>query len=160
MKQILYYNTLDYTLPTDQDLQEIDLSRFTNHLVNRFNTIRPELEWQLSLNAILVRANSERLLVAFENILDNQIRYANKFIRMVIRKDDKYAIIHISNDGPTIPPNQLPNLFKNLYRGTNGKFGLGLAITYKIITFYGGDLTVENNAIGVTFKIKFPLCPL
>ena len=157
VKQILYYNTLDYALLNEQDKQEINLSRFINYLIKRFQAVRPELEWQLSLKSIFVCVSSERFQVALENILDNQIRYASNFIRIVVRQDERFAIIHISNDGPYIPENQLPNLFKNLYRGEKGKFGLGLAITYKIITFYGGSITVTNNSTGVVFKIKIPL---
>lgn len=160
VKQILYFNTLDYTLINDQSTEEINLGKFINYMIKRLETIRPELEWKLCLNPILVYTNSERLLVALENILDNQIRYAKSYVRIVVRQDESHAIIHISNDGPSIPNEQLSHIFKNLYRGENGKFGLGLAITYKIITFYGGNITVENTGTGVLFRIRIPLSPI
>lgn len=160
VKQILYYNTLDYALINDQTIEEIDLGKFVNYIIKRLETIRPELEWKLCLKSILVYTNSERLLVALENILDNQMRYAKSYIRIVVRRDENSAIINISNDGPHIPSGQLPHIFKNLYRGENGKFGLGLAITHKIITFYGGNITVENTNIGVLFRVRLPITPI
>ena len=160
VKQILYYNTLDYSLINDQSTEEIDLGKFVNYMIKRFETIRPELEWKLCLKSILIYTNSERLLVALENILDNQIRYAKSYVRIVMRQDGSHALISISNDGPSIPNEQLPHIFKNLYRGEKGKFGLGLAITHKIITFYGGSIKVENTSTGVLFRVRIPLTPI
>lgn len=159
VKQILYYNTLDYALPNEQDAEDIDLSRLITFTTKRLGTIKPEVHFELSLKPIMIHASSERILVAIENILDNQMRYARKYIRIIIRQDSKFAIITISNDGPLIPEELLPHIFKHLYRGEKGKFGLGLAITYKIITFYGGSISVENTNSGVLFRIKFPLSP-
>lgn len=157
VKQILYYNTLDYALLNNQDAEDIDLSKLISYTTKRLTNIRPEIDFELSLKPIMIHASSERILVAIENILDNQIRYAKSYIRIVIRQDHQSAILTISNNGPLIPSDLLPNIFKHLYRGEKGKFGLGLAITYKIITFYGGSITAENTSSGVLFRIKIPL---
>lgn len=157
VSQILYYNTLDYVLTNAQHNTEMDLKRLLNFMIKKFSPLKPELEWQVSLKPVIIYASSEHLQVAIENILDNQLRYAESFVRIVLRRDEHSAIIHISNNGPHISPDVLPHIFSHLYRGENGKFGLGLAITQKIITFYGGLITVENTNKGVIFKIKIPL---
>jgi len=135
----------------------IDLSKLIKYMLKKLAPIRPEIDWQVSLKPVMVFGSSERLQVAIENILDNQIRYTESFIRIVLRMDDEYAILHISNNGPHIPAESLPHIFKGLYKGEKGKFGLGLAITHKIVIFYKGTIIIENDTTGVIFKIKIPL---
>ena len=42
-----------------------------------------------------------------------------------------------------------------MYKHKKGNFGLGLAITKKIVRFYGGDITAQNTDFGVNFRIEF-----
>jgi two-component system sensor histidine kinase CssS len=66
-------------------------------------------------------------------------------------------VLKIYNDGPNIDADHINNIFDNFYKDKTGNFGLGLAISKKIIDFYKGEIKAENNSIGVTFTIKYPL---
>jgi PAS domain S-box-containing protein len=71
-----------------------------------------------------------------------------------------YVRITISDDGPGIPPDNLPSLFtpffttKDVGEGT----GLGLSICYGIITEHGGRIRAENlPGNGASFIIDLPV---
>ena len=64
--------------------------------------------------------------------------------------------ITIANDGEPIAIKQLERIFDQLNKGSKGNFGLGLFISRKIITYYGGQITAENTADSVAFVITLP----
>lgn len=74
--------------------------------------------------------------------------------------------ISIADQGPGIPPGDLPNLFKPFARatarGTAGEksTGLGLAIVRKIIEAHGGRIWVDSEpGRGATFRFVLPIAP-
>lgn len=68
------------------------------------------------------------------------------------------VFIKLSNNGPAIPPEILPDIFepfvttKKEGEGT----GLGLSICKRIIESHRGDISVSSNPDVTTFTIKFP----
>jgi two-component system OmpR family sensor kinase len=72
--------------------------------------------------------------------------------------------IRFHNDGPTIPPEDLPHLFHRFYRGRTAHdsgepgTGLGLAICKEIIERHGGQIDVSSSVeSGTTFEVWLPL---
>ncbi|MBY6825441.1 ATP-binding protein, partial [Clostridium botulinum] len=51
----------------------------------------------------------------------------------------------------------IKHIFENLYKDRTGNFGLGLAISKKIIDFYNGEIKAVNRDNGVSFIIKYPI---
>lgn len=96
-------------------------------------------------------------VVFIENILDNSLRYAKAKICVTLKKEDTFAVIDIHNAGPSIPAEHLTHIFDNFYKDKTGNFGLGLAISKKIISFYHGEIQASNRDAGVSFLIKYPI---
>lgn len=157
VKQILYFNTLDYALTSQAAITTVNLDALLRELINHFQPLNTTLKWQCTLTPTQITGNLERLQVAFENILTNQMRYAKSIIKVVLRIDNGLAVIHIFNDGPLISEDLLPHIFKEFHKDSTGNFGLGLAITTKIIQFYEGTISATNEAHGVCFKIMLPI---
>jgi signal transduction histidine kinase len=72
----------------------------------------------------------------------------------------------VANNGPAIPAEDLPHLFKRFYRGQTarqageGGTGLGLAICQEIVSRHGGRITVTSEAGGeTTFRVWLTLVP-
>ncbi len=156
VKQILYYNTLDYLLENEEKVKDLDLKALLEQTLSRFQFVGKEINWNISIKPARVSGNKERLQIAIENILDNQLRYAKQEISVQLYRDQGQVYLEIGNDGPLIAKEDLPRLFEELYKDAKGKFGLGLAITKKIIVGYEGEITVANKENGVSFKIKLP----
>jgi two-component system sensor histidine kinase CssS len=155
VKKMLYLNTLDYVLENNIEDIEINLHRLLFHIINRFKVINSNIEWDLSIEQAIVKGNVDKIQVSIENILDNSLRYAKKKICVTLKKEGAFAVIDIYNDGPNIPKEYLSNIFDNFYKDKTGNFGLGLAISKKIIKFYNGEIDAINRDTGVSFLIKY-----
>lgn len=102
-------------------------------------------------------------------LLDNAAKYTPPAGRISVttrRRRDTVAI-DVSDTGPGIPPQDLPNIFERFYRsdasrtrGTGadaGGFGLGLAIAKSITEEFGGTLVVESTlGLGTTLTLTLP----
>ena len=71
-------------------------------------------------------------------------------------KDNKTSIM-ISDTGPGIPLEVMPNLFKPFFTTSSSGTGLGLPICRKILNNHNGDLTVYNSKNGAVFTITLPV---
>lgn len=157
IKNLLYLNTLDYVLENNKENETINLHNLILNIVNRFEAINSKIQWDMDLDEVNIYGNADKIQVAIENIIDNGLRYANEKISINVKKEGSFAVLKIYNDGPNIDADHINNIFDNFYKDKTGNFGLGLAISKKIIDFYKGEIKAENNSIGVTFTIKYPL---
>lgn len=67
--------------------------------------------------------------------------------------------IMILDNGPGIPKDSLPKLFRPFYTTKTDGTGLGLAVVQKIIVQHGGQVEARNRAEGgAAFIVTLPLC--
>jgi two-component system sensor histidine kinase CssS len=111
--------------------------------------------WDLNIGESIINGSVDKIQVSIENILDNSLRYAKGKICVTLKKQGAFAVIEIYNDGPNIPEEHLCHIFNNFYKDKTGNFGLGLAISKKIIKFYNGEIEALNRDTGVSFLIKY-----
>lgn len=154
--QLLQLNSISHSLDnrTDRDIVRID--RIIKSLVSRCRVVNPQLEWDVNLTPFELNGNADSLLVAFENILDNQMRYADSIISITMDSHPHHTRITIYNDGPNFNISDPMLLFDSYRKDLEGKFGLGLAIVEQVITAHDGTITASNCETGVTFNITFP----
>ncbi|HHV75423.1 MAG TPA: HAMP domain-containing histidine kinase [Thermoanaerobacterium sp.] len=157
INQMLYLNTLDYVLENNSRNDHINMKDLLTQIISRFEVIKSSIEWDLDVDDIIIKGDGDKIEVCIENILDNAIRYANELIRITLKKDNKYAVLDIYNDGPNIDEKHVGRIFDRMYKDKTGNFGLGLAISKKIVDFYKGEITAVNRDKGVSFIIKYPL---
>jgi len=76
------------------------------------------------------------------------------------KQDEKLipgAWLTVSDTGPGIDPELLPNIFEPFFTTKQSGTGLGLAITYEIIQRHHGKIEVESEqGKGSTFRIWLP----
>jgi len=154
---LLYLNTLDYVLENNNENSNINLHDLLLHIINRLEMVNSKIEWDLDIDQVNISGNIDKIQVSIENVLDNGLRYAKEEIRVSLKKEDSFAVIEIYNDGNNIPKEHIDHIFDNFYKDKTGNFGLGLAISKKIIDFYKGEIKAVNGDKGVSFIIKYPL---
>lgn len=154
---LLYLNTLDYVLENNNESSMVNLHELLLHIINRLEMVNSKIEWDLDIDQVAVSGNLDKIQVSIENVLDNGIRYAEEEIRVSLKKEESFAVIEIYNDGKNIPEEHLEHIFDNFYKDKTGNFGLGLAISKKIIDFYKGEIKAVNREKGVSFIIKYPI---
>jgi len=155
IKQILYLNTLDYVLENKNESSKVNLRDLFMHVVSRFEVINSKIEWDLDIDEIFIHGKDDKIQVAIENILENGLRYVEEKICVSLKEEGSFAVIEIYNDGPNIDNAHIDHIFDNFYKDKTGNFGLGLAISKKIINFYNGEVMAINRDKGVSFIIKF-----
>ncbi len=74
--------------------------------------------------------------------------------------DHMYATCTIKDTGGGVPEDILHNIFNPFFTTKKQGSGLGLAVSYRIVSRHGGKIGVENEpGRGVAFVVKLPLNP-
>jgi signal transduction histidine kinase len=71
--------------------------------------------------------------------------------------DMPFVACEISDTGPGIPPEILPNIFNPFFTTKDSGAGLGLSIVHKIISRHSGVIDViDKKGRGASFIVKLP----
>ena len=99
----------------------------------------------------------------FSNLLENAVKFGHRARARVFR-DDAYAVVEITDDGPGIPPTDTERVLDPFYRREpsrsrpTGGIGLGLAVVRTIARGHGGDVALMNRSGGgLTARVQLPL---
>lgn len=111
-----------------------------------------------------VSADSERIQRVVLNLVNNAVKYAPKSKKIVIRLEQlaDHVRVMVSDNGPGIPKQKIPHLFKRFYRvDQQGQqysgLGLGLYISAEIIRKHGGEMGVDSQpGKGANFWFTLP----
>lgn len=112
----------------------------------------------------VVYANRSRLLLLFQNLIDNSIKFkreSNPVIQIGAEKKPGGWLVKVTDNGIGIPDKAKDRIFQAFVRlNSREKFegsGLGLATCKKIIDIIGGRMWFESKeGTGTTFFILFP----
>jgi two-component system sensor histidine kinase TctE len=109
-----------------------------------------------------IRGDAPRLRELINNLLDNAIRYSRDGGKVTVRvMADPVPRVAISDDGPTIPPQERERIFERFHRllGEHATgSGLGLAIVREIAPLHEATISLDDDVDGVgnTFTVAFP----
>jgi len=110
----------------------------------------------------LTYGNPDLLYSAIKNITENACKYSyDKQAYLYLKFENNYIIAQVKNMGEVISPSEIESIFHPFYRGrtagdTKG-FGLGLALSQRIVALHKGRVVVESDkANGTVFTITFP----
>ena len=126
-----------------------------------------ELVSDVNGTAILRWGVPPDLVYAFENLIQNAIKYSNPGggeVRVGLRVEGRVAAIAVSDRGIGIPEDLLEDVFLEFVRAPNAKkhdragTGLGLSIVREGIEMHGGSVAVASTVgSGTTFTVRLPL---
>jgi two-component system, OmpR family, sensor histidine kinase QseC len=103
------------------------------------------------LNWITLTANAELLLLALRNLFENAVQHTapRGILRWTVERRPGEIVVAIEDEGPGIPPDELPLVTHRFYRGrhkTASGSGLGLAIAELALHANGARLNLVNRA--------------
>lgn len=158
VQNLLYLTKLDYLRAHPGPEQvDFDLSVVIEETVERLRWKRPELVWHVDLPPLNVHGFEEQWMIAMENLIDNQIRYAQSQIRMDLQENGDIQMLRLGNDGPPISEDTKAMIFQPFQKGKGGSFGLGLMIVKRTADLHQVQIDVGNAASGegVIFTLLF-----
>ncbi len=108
----------------------------------------------------------EKMLTAFQNIVDNAIKYTMPGGRVTIDVgyQGDYLQVKVTDTGVGIPKTDIPKLFSKFFRAVNVIYlqtegsGLGLFIVKNIILRHGGQIWIDSvEGKGTSVTVVIPL---
>ncbi|MBR3349879.1 MAG: HAMP domain-containing histidine kinase [Solobacterium sp.] len=148
---LIVLNKMGYLLDDCEEGETLNMARIIEMALLSLKVIRPEIEFIRDIDeSVMFHGEEEPWRIVVENLIDNALRYAKTFIRIVL-KDGELRVI---NDGAKIDEDVQEKLFHPYEKGSNGQFGLGLSIVYRVATTYGYRVSAENLPEGVCFSVR------
>ena len=114
---------------------------------------------------VFTRANQDYVTQVIYNLIDNAVKFCPQggVLGIRIRESDNKAYVSVSNQGQTIPPEELPLVFdrfdkidKSRSQNRDG-WGLGLYIVKTIVCSHGENISVTSRDGKTEFTFTMPL---
>jgi len=148
--------------------ERIDLAAVVGGAARGFGSRAGEAGVRIAVDTRPVSAvvDGDRLGQVVNALLDNALHHAPRSseIRVTLAEAGSHAVIEVLDEGPGIPPEHLPHVFRRLYRTDDarvreaGGSGLGLAIVAAIVALHGGAVEAANRPTGgARFTVRLPL---
>jgi len=176
----------------------VDLSRLAIDVTSDARAARPDHHWRLDLpgDPVFVSGDEHRLHQVLANLMSNAGKHTppgstvtlalaagaavgevgpaadgpgTGVVRRGVRPADPRVCVSITDDGPGVPPELLPELFERFTRADTSRArdahaagkstGLGLAIVDAVVGAHGGSITVTSRPGLTRFAIFLPLLP-
>lgn len=102
----------------------------------------------------------QHIIQALLNLVINAIEAstAGTAVRLSARRGDgEVVVIEVENEGASIPPSELDDLFVPFHTTKDRGSGLGLAITDSIVRDHGGRVDVQSGNTRTLFTVTLPL---
>jgi signal transduction histidine kinase len=109
-----------------------------------------------------IKADPMEIEQIFTNLFLNSIHVMTEdgTLSVQLDQDTDYINMRVSDTGPGIPPENLPNIFDPFFTTNSRGTGLGLSVVLRIVKTYKGKIEVEkSDASGTTFSVRLPLSP-
>ncbi|RMI31902.1 sensor histidine kinase [Nocardia stercoris] len=145
----------------------VDLTQLTVDAVSDAHVAGPDHHWALELpdEPVVIRGDAARLHQVLANLLANARTHtaAGCTVTTALAADGHGgAIWRVTDDGPGIPADLLPEVFERFARGDSsrsrraGSTGLGLSIVIAVVKAHGGDISVESVPGRTEFTVRLP----
>ena len=100
---------------------------------------------------------------ALSNVIKNCIEHvstdAGKHVWITVAENNFAVTLTVRDDGPGIPPEELPHIFERFYKGKNSSkksVGIGLSMARQIFLQQNGTIeAVSDLGKGTSFRIRF-----
>jgi len=147
--------------------EEIDLSGIVERETLSFEGVAFEKGYALNSSIeknIVMRGNGNRLGQLVSILADNAVSHSKGAgsINIELKRENKRAVLKVSNPGEKIDDFTKEHLFERFYRAdrartdNDGHFGLGLSIAKAIVDAHGGKIQADFFDGEIIFSVSLP----
>ncbi len=154
---------LDFYRPGAIAPSEVNLREILQHVVGLMSQqlAKRGIEVQVDIPASMppIYAVGSQIQQVFINLVLNAFDAMTEGGRLQIQACVvKHGVeIFFQDSGPGVPKEKLAHIFEPFYSTKEGGTGLGLTVSYNIVTAHGGSLElVANNKPGACFRVYLP----
>ena len=131
----------------------------------KINDKNINVEVDMPEHPVYTFANQDYITQVVYNLLDNAVKFcpAGGCLGLRIREGGSKAYVSVSNEGDTIPPEELPLVFDRFHKLDKSRsqnrdgWGLGLYIVKTIVCSHGEDISVTSRDGKTEFTFTMPL---
>ncbi len=152
---------IDEALSQDE-AENFDIAALLNEYVGNSQRKHDcaQLRYQGVTEGVFVKGNDLRMVQLLDKIKDNALDFALPDTEILFQLDinqQHEVVIHIKNEGETIPQQQLDILFHGMISHRSVKtdtphLGIGLYVAHQIAQFHQGQLQIVNWADNQRYK--------
>jgi signal transduction histidine kinase len=155
---------LRYVDRTELQLASIDVNELISDMIDFYSPQAQSrsvtIHQSLDNEPLVCKIDPDMLKQVILNLFINAQQAMSSGGELMIRteKQQKDALIQISDTGSGIPPDRLPHIFDAYYSSRPQGSGLGLPTAKKIIEAHKGSISVNSEpGKGTSFQIRLPL---
>jgi two-component system sensor histidine kinase HydH len=153
---------LDYARPSSPRRERVDAGDLAKRVARaaELSGTGLEVEVEISPDAAPVTGDPDQLHRAFENLVRNAAEAAGEggTLRISVAAGrEGRTEIGFADNGPGIPDDVIPHLFRPFHTTKTSGTGLGLALVHRIVESHGGSIRVEGRpGRGAVFTLELP----
>lgn len=124
------------------------------------------IDWQLELQPVALRSDSELLIQVWINLIQNAVKFSEEdsIIEISVTSDDCGAQVSIRDHGAGMSEETMTRIFDRFYQADHSRskqgVGLGLCLVKRILDILQGSVKVDSVlGEGSTFTVTLPLAP-
>jgi len=163
VQQLMLLGRLDPEGRGDVDRAPVDLRDIGRDVCGLFAEVALEqhvdLELQVPAVPVMVVAQSDLLVEAVANLIDNALKAAGRKGQVLVAVIESPPGLRIGDSGPGIKPSERRVIFERYARGSRPRWegtGLGLAIVHDVATLHGATVNVVDGELGgACFTFEF-----
>ena len=150
----------------DLELESIEIKSIIEDACGMFYEIEKRLIVLSDIPSLTISVDRYKLSLAIKNLIDNSIKYGGdkRLIELSVKQENNTLCVQVEDFGEGIDKGKIQKITKPLYRGrlakekNKGGFGLGLAITKKIVEAHNGELIIKSEIKkGTKFIVSLPI---
>jgi signal transduction histidine kinase len=139
-------------------VEDVRLDLVAERVASRAVGRAPGPRYEVDCRPTLVRGDPDALERAIGNLVDNALKWSPP--GGTVRISAAGGTVEVSDEGPGIPPDDLPYIFDRFYRSAAARAlpgsGLGLAIVLRIARMHDGTVEAIPLRQGVKFRLRVP----
>ena len=155
VQQLMLLGRLDPESRSDIDRAPVDLRDIARDVCGLFAEVALDHEIDLELQVpdapVTAVAQSDLLVEALANLIDNAMKAAGRKGQVLVAVLDAPARLRVCDSGPGIKPSERKAIFERYVRGSKATWegtGLGLAIVHDIATLQGASVSITDGELG------------
>jgi len=157
VKDLLTFARRSETRRQSLDLNEI-VERSLRMRAYELSTRRVDAETSLAPELPAVFGDARQLQQVVLNLIANATQamaeQGRGTICLTTRREDDRVVLEVSDTGPGIPETARAHIFEPFFTTKKDGTGLGLSVSYGIITAHGGTIIVaKSSAEGTSFRV-------
>ena len=154
---------LDYYRPTAVDRKPVDLNNLVQRVLmlieRQLSDHNVQVRPRLAAHLPLVLAVGDQIQQVLLNLVLNAMEAMPEGGRISIETRQRKGSVEIlvEDSGPGVPADRREHIFEPFVSTKEGGTGLGLAVSYGIISAHGGSLDLmEGRGRGACFRVILP----